>query len=157
MRDMPATTEAPTPHIVELPERQAAVVRIEGTAAELPALMGEAFALTSRAIQASGAEFSGEPFARYHSFGARISADAGFPFRGTLQQTERVSVTTLPGGRAVTTRHVGPYDDLEVAWDRGQAFIGEHGLLQSGTPWECYLTGPDEPGPPVTEVFWPVR
>jgi len=157
MCDTTPTIDAPAPHIVELPERQAAVVRIEGTTAELPALMGEAFELTSKAIEASGAEFTGEPFARYHAFGARISAEAGFPFRGTLQQTERVYASTLPGGRAVTTTHTGSYDNLDVAWDRGQAFIQEQGLLQSGTPWECYLTGPDEPGPPITEIYWPVR
>jgi len=157
MRDTTATIETPTPHIVELPERQAAVIRIEGTTADLPALMGEAFELTSKAIEASGAEFAGEPFARYDALGERISAEAGFPYRGTLRQTERVYKSTLPGGRAVTTRHVGPYENLDVAWDRGQAWIREQGLTMTGTPWECYLTDPSEPGPPVTEIYWPVR
>jgi effector-binding domain-containing protein len=152
-----ATATVPTPHIVELPERQAAVIRIEGTTADLPALIGEAFELTSKAIEASGATFAGEPFARYHAFGARISAEAGFPFDGTLQQTDRVYATSLPGGRAVTTTHVGPYHNLDVAWERGQAWIREQGLAQSGTPWECYLTDPAEPGPPVTEIYWPIR
>jgi effector-binding domain-containing protein len=36
------------------------------------------------------------------------------------------------------------------------AFAREHGLTPTGPGWECYLTGPDEPGPPVTEIFWPV-
>jgi len=51
---------------------------------------------------------------------------------------------------------VGAYDEVGVAWDRAAAWMREQALHASGAPWECYLTGPDEPGPPITEVFWPL-
>lgn len=157
---MPETTRTirvTTPTIVELPEQAAAVVDIEGPVAELPALLGEAFCLTEAAITASGAEVAGPPFARYLGLGERIRAEIGFPFRGTLRPTDRVRQAVLPGGRAVTTRHVGSYETVATAWERGMAFQREHGLTPSGPGWECYLTGPEEPGPPVTEIFWPVN
>jgi effector-binding domain-containing protein len=157
MRDMSTTLEAGTPGIVELPERQVAIVRIDGTTAELPGLIGDAFNLTSRAISNSGAAFAGPPFARYYTFGERISAEAGFPFTGTLDETDRVRISSLPGGRAVTTTHAGAYEAIGEAWDRARAWLGEHDLAPAGAPWECYLTGPDEPGPPITEIYFPVR
>jgi effector-binding domain-containing protein len=157
MVEKTATRPAATPQIVELPERQAAVVRVQGTTPELPVKMGEAFEMTARAIRNSGAAFAGDPFARYHGFGDRIDAEVGFPFTGVLQPTERVHVSSLPGGRAVITTHRGPYEGLGDAWARARAWIDEHELSEAGVPWECYLTGPDEPGPPVTEIVFPVR
>jgi effector-binding domain-containing protein len=157
MREQTATSPATTPRVVDLPERQTAVVRIDAAVADMPRLFGEAFDLCARAIEAAGAQFAGAPFAWYFGFGERISADVGFPFTGTVQATDRVSISTLPGGRAVTMTHVGPYDALGTAWERGQSWLSGQGLRVNGAPWECYLTGPEEPGPPITEIFWPVQ
>ena len=157
MTDTLRTRAAVTPEIVEHPERTAAVVRIEGRVDELPKLMGEAFHLTEQAIGESRAVVAGPPFARYLEFGERVIAEVGFPFEGTLVRTDRVREVMLPSGPLVTTTHVGPYDRLGETWERTTAWMGEHELVTAGPGWECYLTGPDESGPPVTEIFWPIR
>jgi effector-binding domain-containing protein len=157
MTDTIDTRQAKTPEIIDLVERPAAVVRIDATMEEFPRLIGEAFGLAAQAIQGSDATVAGHPFARYLSFGDRIEAEAGFPLDGTLVPTDRVTPTLLPGGRAVMATHVGAYDEIGAAWERTTAWMGEHGLEGAGPPWEAYLTGPEEPGPPVTEIFWPIR
>lgn len=157
MTDPLASRRAKTPEIVELAERQAAIVPVAATMDEFPRALGEAFGLAARAIADSGATIAGHPFARYLSFGDRIEAEVGFPFTGTLIPTDRVRQATLPGGRAVTATHVGPYDEIGTTWDRATAWMGEHQLECTGSAWEAYLTGPDDPGPPVTEIFWPIR
>ena len=157
MTDTLRTRATVTPEIVEHPKRTAAVVRVEGRLDELPKLMGEAFHLTEQAIGESGAVVAGPPFARYLEFGERVIAEVGFPFEGTLVPTDRVWEATLPGGRLVTTTHVAPYDQLGQAWERTMAWISEHELVATGPGWECYLTGPDESGSPVTEILWPIR
>jgi len=156
MTDAIGTQPVMTPEIVELPERHAAVIGIDGRVDELPQLMGEAFGLTAQAIGASGAAIAGHPFARYHGFGERVQAEVGFPFTGSLVSTDRVRESILPGGLLVTTTHVGPYEEIGAAWDRATAWMREHAIKPSGPPWECYLTGPDEPGPPITEIYWPI-
>ena len=142
--------------LCELPPRQAATVRISGSGQDLPAVMDRAFSVTSRAITAAGARFNGHPFARYTAFGEHIEAIVGFPFVGDLSGSEGVDITELPGGRAVMVRHVGPYEELGRAWERGTTYLAEHGLTATGPAWECYLTGPDDPGVPITEIFWPL-
>ena len=156
MTKMTAARPVATPRIVELPERKAAVVDVEAPVAELPAALGEAFRLTADAIMASGATFAGEPFARYLSMGERVTAEVGFPFQGTVSPAGRVRESTLPGGRAVMATHVGPYEGIARAWERGVLWAREHGLEFSAPGWECYLTDPSEPGPPVTEIYWPI-
>ena len=156
MTESIGTRPARTPEIVQRPEQRAAVVAIRGSLGDFPGLVSEAFALTVRRIQESGAAVAGPPFARYFEFGEQIQAEAGFPYHGTLLPTDRVIETALPGGRTVTTTHVGPYPDIGTAWERGLAWMTEHELTPTGPGWESYLTGPDDPGPPVTEIFWPI-
>jgi effector-binding domain-containing protein len=157
MTEAIGTRPALTPEIVELPARSAAVVRIEGPVSDMPSMMGEAFDLTMKAITASGASYAGHPFARYVAFGPQIEAEVGFPFSGTVNPTDRVYICELPGGRTVTTTHVGPYDQIGEAWERVQAWMKDHGLESKEPPWEAYLTGPEDPGPPITEIFFPIR
>jgi effector-binding domain-containing protein len=142
--------------LCELPPRRAAIMRISGSVQDLPALMDRAFSETSRAISSAGARFAGHPFARYTAFGERIEAAVGFPFVGDVEATNGIEISDLPGGRAAMVRHIGPYDEIGVAWEGGTAWMKERGLTPSGPAWECYLTGPQDPGPPITEVFWPL-
>ena len=151
------TRPATTPEIIDLPARQAAVVRIEGPVADMPRLMGEAFELTMQAVTQSGASYAGHPFARYESVEPQIVAEVGFPFTGTVTPIGRVFISELPGGRAVKTTHVGPYERIGEAWNRATTWIAEQGLEQAAPGWEAYLTSPDEPGPPITEIYLPIR
>jgi effector-binding domain-containing protein len=142
--------------LCELPSKQAAIVRISGSVQDMPALMDRAFSLTSRAISVAGAHYAGHPFARYTAFGEHIEAAVGFPFIGDVHASEGIEITELPGGRAAMVRHIGPYDEIGLAWEGGIAWMKERGLTPSGPAWECYLTGPNDPGPPITEIFWPI-
>ena len=157
MSELTETRQALTPVIVKLREQQAAVVAIHGRVDEFPRLLGEAFGLTAEAIGASGAIIAGHPFVRYLEFGERVQADVGFPFTGALVPTDRVRQTLLPAGRAVTTTYVGPYDEIAIAWNHLGSWMRERELTANGPAWESYLTGPDEPGPPVTKIFFPIR
>ncbi|HET7704306.1 MAG TPA: GyrI-like domain-containing protein [Candidatus Limnocylindrales bacterium] len=141
---------------IDLPARPAAIVRLAGPVADLPRLMWEAFDLTLKAITAGGATPAGPPFARYLAFGPQVEAEIGFPFSGTVTPSGRVELSELPGGATVMTTHVGPYDTISEAWERVQAWMKEHAMTASGPPWEAYVTGPQDPGPPVTEIYFPI-
>ena len=157
MNDLVQTRIPPTtPVMVELPPRPAAVVRLAGPVADLPRLMGEAFDLTLTAITEGDATPAGPPFARYLAFAPEVEAEVGFPFSGTITPGGRVELRELPGGTAVKTTHVGSYDTVGEAWERAQTWMKEHERTPSGPPWEAYLTGPEEPGPPITEIYFPI-
>ena len=151
-----STVAAVEPTIVELPARHVAVIRIEGPVGDLPRMMGDAFDVTMRAVTSAGATFAGHPFARYLGFGERIVAEVGFPFSGTVTPTAPVYLSELPGGRTVMATHVGPYDAIGEAWEAIGTWMREHGLQSIAPPWEAYATGPEDPGPPVTEICFPV-
>ena len=146
-----------TPEVVQLEPRRAAVIRVLGPASELPSLLREAFEATMQQIALSGGQVAGPPFARYLAFGKQMDAEVGFPYIGTLVPTDRVHEAVLPGGRAVLTTHVGSYEEIGPTWSRIEGWIREQGLTTVAPPWESYLTGPDDPGLPVTQIVFPIR
>lgn len=68
----------------------------------------------------------------------------------------KLVMQTVDGGLAAVIVHVGPYEELAGTYQTLGAWIETHGYHISGPVQETYLTGPDEPGPPVTEIRMPV-
>jgi effector-binding domain-containing protein len=150
------STQGIAPEIVHLEPRHAAVMHLVGPPSALPTLLGQAFEATMQQLALSGGQVAGPPFARYFGFGEQIDAEAGFPYIGTLVPTDQVHDMVLPGGRAVMATHVGPYEEIGGVWKRVESWIHARDLVQTEAPWEAYLTGPSDPGQPVTQIVFPV-
>ena len=114
--------------LVELQPRRALTVRRKMPQSGLGAFFMELFPRLRTAIVAQGATPSGPPFARYYNRDpAAFDTEAGLPFTGTVTPTNGTRVTTLPGGRAAKTVHVGSYETLSQEYRRIEAWCEEHG------------------------------
>lgn len=103
----------------------------------------------------------GPPFARYHHLeDDRFAVEAGFPVAEPVEPDGEVHASTLPGGQAATTIHVGPYDEIEPAYTALASWVIERGGEPTGDPWEVYYSDPEEQPDPATwrtEVVLPYR
>ena len=108
---------------------------------------------------AVGSDIAGPPFARYRMLGdEEFEVEAGFPVAGPVQVVGELRDSSLPGGTAAVTMHVGPYDQLGQAYEALSAWVSEHGGTPTGAPWECYLSEPDVPPErTMTRVVQPYR
>lgn len=140
----------------DLVEQPTAVVCGRLTEAELPAFLGGAFGEVIGVITQQGRIPAGPPFARYKPVDGGFEVEAGFPCSGPISPSGRVEPSTLPGGGAATTRHVGPYEAVGDAYAAVQQWIAEQGLRVAGAPWEQYLDGPEVPPEQTrTDVVFP--
>lgn len=148
------------PELVEMGPQPAAVVRASVAFSDLPAFFGRAFGAVAAAAAGQGVELAGEPFGFYPGMPTDVvEVAAGFPVSGTVEPSGDVVPMELPGGRAVTTVHVGPYDSMDKTYSQVRTWMAAQGLTPADHVWEVYLSDPStEPDPSTwrTRIVWPV-
>ncbi|MCR9159220.1 MAG: GyrI-like domain-containing protein [Nannocystaceae bacterium] len=127
--------------------------------AKIASVLGELLPRVFAYATQSGATMVGPPFVRYLNMAETLDIQAGLPVAPGAAATEDILLGELPGGTALTTIHIGPYDTLPTAYGALQARMKDDALRPSGAPWEVYLTDPGEVPDPAdwkTQVFWPI-
>jgi effector-binding domain-containing protein len=144
-----------------LEERRTAVVRGKVPVAEIPGFVAHAYGSVAAHLEQLGVPFVGMPFARYRHLGeGEFEVEAGFPVEVLIEPEGEVEPSTLPGGPAASTWHVGPYDQMGPAYEALSAWVARHGYEPDGPAWEIYYTDPHgqpDPGAWRTEVVQPYR
>jgi effector-binding domain-containing protein len=149
--------------IREVVAEQLASVRDTYPMARLPEAMPGEFGRVMAALVAEGIQPAGGAVAIYHGWTEdAVDVEIGFTIRGVFFPQDphgRVKASRIPGGRALSTLHMGPYSGLVAAYEAVQNYAAANGLELAGNMWERYLTDPAvEPdlSKHVTEIYWPI-
>lgn len=152
------------PYTIELKHptrRHLAVVRFRTTIPEIGTRMSAAFGDVMRYLQRHGVPTDGPAIARYdHMDGASFDVTAGFPIAEPIPGDGHVVPDELPECEAVSTVHMGSYQQLPDAYQAIQAWVQEH--HRDSAPampmWEEYFTPPGAP-PDLTrtDVYFPLQ
>lgn len=149
-----------TCEVVGVPGRMMACIRVQVPLDHIGDSMRDVFHRVVAAAEARGIELTGPPFCRYYSHDpTAVDFEAGMPIVGAAEHSDELCVCTVGGGKAATTLHVGPYDDLGDSYAALIGWMKEQGLSSSGPMWEVYLTDPTlEPDPTKwqTRIYIPV-
>ncbi|TDD71367.1 MerR family transcriptional regulator [Jiangella aurantiaca] len=113
------------------------------------------------AIAAAGGRPDGPPRMVYLDMADDAwTIEACVPVAGVSEAPDGFSLRRAPGGLAALTRHVGPYEELGLAYREVEAWIEAQGLTSNGAPYDVYLNDPSQVSDPAkleTEIVWPVR
>ena len=129
--------------------------------AKIGMLIGDGFA----ALMPAGVMPIGPCFALYHDpefKPAEIDVEVAFPVDEGVKTAPNTpggrsfAERTVSGGKVAVTVHHGNYDTIDQAYGRIGNWIAENGLQFAGPPQEAYLSSPDDPSGPVTEIRFPV-
>jgi effector-binding domain-containing protein len=107
-----------------------------------------------------GASPVGPPIALYHGAPTdTVDVTAGFPVAQPWSQSSGIVAVSLPGGAAIETTHVGPYDTMTETYQQLTEWMKAQKLIPAVDMWEEYLVGPDtEPDPAKwrTRIVYPL-
>jgi hypothetical protein len=97
----------------------------------VPAACGEVWSF----MRSAGLPRPGRHVALYLDKGV---VEVGAEVSERFTDNDRVHCSQLPGGRAVTTTHFGPYARLGDAHSEVRQWCAEHGHRRSGVCWEIH-------------------
>ncbi len=136
-------------------------VAMEATVApvEMAPMLARMWPRVAAEIAARGVEPAGRPYLKYLGVGATMHIEAGIAVAQPLDVTGELLARELPGGRAATTVHMGPYAGVEDAWTQMYAWLQQQGHAPSLGGWDVYETDPQtvtDPGQLRTLLFQPL-
>lgn len=127
--------------------------------------IGDVIGDTIGGIFANGLQLAGAPIAIYHdleftpdSVDVEVFCPVAVSGATPLETPggRKLEPRTLEAAEVASTVFVGNYEELATPYQALAAWIGEHGYRVAGPTQEIYMSGPDEPGPPVTEIRMPI-
>jgi effector-binding domain-containing protein len=141
--------------VVEVAARPLAAARGRATLASLAATIVPLFDTVYAHLRARAIPNLGLNFLLYTPLtDTDFTLDAGVEIHGPFPATEAVRYLETPAGRAVTTTHLGPYEDLPAAHAAIRAWAEANGEPLAGPNWEAYDHWHDDPAKRRTDVFY---
>ena len=84
----------------------------------------------------------------------------GIPVAKPIAAKDEIQASELPGGKVLTTVHVGPYREIKEVHSAIKAYAKEKGLRPSGGLWESIVVGPYQTSDPEkfeTKLYLPLH
>jgi effector-binding domain-containing protein len=144
------------PELTELAPRPALTIRTRTKVSRIAALFMEGYASIANLLKERGKSRSGPPFARYYNIDMDdLDVEFGFPVEEPLDGSSTILSSSTPSGKAVTTLYIGPYDEIEPAYDSLMKWCDDNALTPNGMAYEIYLNDPAITPPELlkTEVY----
>jgi effector-binding domain-containing protein len=142
------------PELKELASRPALTIRTRTRIRDIATLFDKGYSSIARLLKERGKEPADPPFAIYYSMDMDndIEVEFGFPVDEHLEGSGSITASTTPSGKAVTTLYVGPYDEVEPAYDFLMKWCTDNSLIMSGAAYEVYLNDPSRTSPDMLKT-----
>ncbi len=135
--------------------------KVAANSQKIIAKFGQSMGAVFQHLKENGVQPSGPPFGRYHAHNENeIDLEIGFPVAKAVDAKGDIKASELPGGRVVTTVHVGPFTQLSKLHKAIQEHVRKNGLEPRGGLWESLLVGPYQEKDPQkykTKLYLPVQ
>ena len=135
-------------------------IRTRTAVQNLPQVLGQAYGAILQHAGPLGGQPCGAPFVAYHNMDMQaLDIEIGFPFAQALAGHGDIQVGEIPGGKAVTCVHIGPYDQVGGVYEALQKWIGVNSYMPIGVVYEFYLNDPQTTPPSElqTQVVFPLK
>ena len=146
--------------LLELPDQATLSMRTTTSVENLPQFFGTVYGSIMQYLGELGENPSGMPFAAYYNLDMQhLDVEAGFPVSHPIAAKGKIKASTIPGGKFISTLHVGPYDKVEPAYAALNDWAKQNGYEPSGVAYEYYLNDPNQNPPvePETEIRLPLK
>lgn len=144
----------------QLGDMSALGIRVKTDLARIGEDVGRCFGAIYEFAGPAGLVPAGPPFVLYFEMEVQedFEMEVCAPVMGQGNGEGEIEYRVVPGGKFITTKHIGPYDEVGGAFEALLSYSREKGLKLTMPAREVYLTDPNQvksPAENVTEVLIP--
>ena len=141
------------PELNNLLSRPALTIRTRTRVSNIAALFGKGYASIAQLLKERGKVPAGPPFALYYNMDMDdLEVEFGFPVDELLEESGSITASATPSGKAVTTLYIGPYEEVEPAYDFLMKWCADNTLILNGVAYEVYLNDPSHTSPEMLKT-----
>jgi effector-binding domain-containing protein len=141
------------PELTNLESRPALTIRTRTRVSDIAALFKKGYTSIALRLKEHGKVPAGPPFALYYNMDMDdLEVEFGFPVDELLQGSASIMASTTPTGKAVTTLYIGPYEEIEPAYDYLMKWCADNSLILNGVAYEVYLNDPSNTSPEMLKT-----
>ena len=146
--------------LIDRPSQPVASIRTHAAVENLPQVLGQAYGAVAQYLGQIGQSPIGEPFTAYYNMDMQnLDLEIGFPVAKAIPGKDTIQPGEIPGGKAVTCMHKGPYDKMAEAYEAMDQWMKDNHVEPSGVCYEFYLNGPQQVSPEAleTRIMFPIK
>jgi effector-binding domain-containing protein len=146
--------------VVDYPARIVMSVRAKSSIQELSQVIYTKYAQIAGYLAGLGESPSDSAFVAYYNMDMNdLDIEIGFPISKKLAGKDDMSSGEIPAGKYATCLHIGPYNQLEQAYQALKDWISANGYHPTGVAYEFYLNDPavTPPDELKTLIGFPLR
>ncbi len=141
------------PELTNLVSRPALTIRTRTRVSDIAALFNKGYTLIAMLLNERGKVLAGPPFALYYNMDMDdLEVEFGFPVDELLEGSGSITASATPSGKAVTTLYIGPYEEIEPAYDFLMKWCADNSLILNGVAYEVYLNDPSQTPPEMLKT-----
>ena len=129
--------------IIEKSDQPVLSLRTRTAVQDLPEVLGRSYGALAAYLAEIGQEPSGAPFVGYYNMDMQdLDIEIGFPVPDVIKGKGELREGQLPGGKMATCLYVGPYKEIEPAYNALTEFMKQEAVIPTGVAYEFYLNDP---------------
>ena len=123
-------------------------VRTNSSVQDLPQVLGRYYGEIAQYLGELGEYPAGPPFVAYYNIDMQnLDIEIGFPISKHLNGKEDIKMSEIPSGKFASCIYIGPYNEIEPAYNELNRWIEENGYESTGVAYEIYLNDPAQTPP----------
>jgi len=142
--------------VIERPAQLTIGIHTHSPVQDLPQLIPQSYQIIAEYLGQLGQNPSGAPFAAYYNMDMQnLDVEIGFLSASKVAGKGSIQPGSMPGGKAASCLHVGPYSTIGNAHDALHRWVAEKGYESVGVYYEIYLNNPADTPPDAlqTQIF----
>ena len=141
------------PELKELVSRPALTIRTRTRVSDIAALFNKGYTAIALLLNEREKVPAGPPFALYYNMDMdNLEVEFGFPVGELVEGSGSIKASATPSGKAVTTLYIGPYEEVEPAYDFLMKWCADNSLILNGVACEIYLNDPSQTPPEMLKT-----